>query len=158
MRFPPGPLGTDADLLIDLVVVALVVIVPVLAWSFRRVRSRDYAAHRYIQTALTVVLVGVVALFEADIQSQGGIHAIAGDAPWVATPYFDVLFSVHLIVAGSTALTWLGLCVWSWRVFPSPPTPGPSSRLHRRLGWAGAVGMVLTGLTGVAIYLMVFVL
>ena len=43
------------------------------------------------------------------------------------------------------------------RRFPDPPVPGPHSRLHKSLGWASAVDLAMTSVTGLWFYYVTFV-
>ncbi|MBT7449766.1 MAG: hypothetical protein HN793_02965, partial [Rhodospirillaceae bacterium] len=55
--FPPGILGSRADILIDIVMLSFIVILPVLVISWRLARvKKNYALHRKIQITLGVSL------------------------------------------------------------------------------------------------------
>jgi putative membrane protein len=67
-----GFLGTRGSLMLDIVVVAMAVILPVLAYSIYLVRvRRRYELHKRIQLVLAVVLLVTVVLFEADVRING---------------------------------------------------------------------------------------
>ena len=69
-----GFLGYRTSFMLDLVVCALIVIVPVLLYSLFVVKSqRNYRKHRSLQVILGVILMITVFLFEIDLQwVQGG--------------------------------------------------------------------------------------
>ena len=69
----------------------------------------------------------------------------------------DLSLTVHLIFAVSTALLWIWVIAGAWRRFDNPPRPNAYSHTHRRLGWAAAIDMGLTALTGWIFYLLAFV-
>lgn len=63
--FPPGFLGTRADVLIDIVTLSFVIILPMLVWSWRLARvEKNYRVHRNVQLSLAVTLAIVVSLFK----------------------------------------------------------------------------------------------
>ena len=74
-----GFLGYQSTFMLDFVVSALVLIVPVLLTSLYLVKvRRNYVAHRNIQLALAAVLLVTVIAFEVDIRIHGSWTAIVG--------------------------------------------------------------------------------
>ena len=158
-----GFLGNDASFMLDFVVCALVLLVPLLAYSIWLVKVRkSYTLHRNLQSLLAVILAVAVAAFEIDMRLHGGWKNIVNkDA---AHPRLDdaeltrvqTFLYTHLIFAISTPFLW-GATLWlGWKRFPNPPLPGPHSRLHKNLGWASAVDLALTSVTGLWFYYSAF--
>jgi putative membrane protein len=157
-----GFLPGRGSLMLDVVFVAMLVIVPVLAASVYLVRyRRHYALHKKLQLAMAGVLLVTVALFEIDIR----LHDWTRRA--VESPYFNparewscpagVALIVHLSFAVPTLLLWVVVVVQALRNFARPPAPGPHSRWHACWGMAAAVGMALTAATGWVFYWLAFV-
>src|SRR5262245_31431888 len=98
-----GFLGTRAPLMIDVVCLAMVAVVIVLAWSVYQVKVRHrYSLHKWTQVTLGAVLLIVVILFEVDIRLHGWEERAAnalGGKP--ASPVYTSLY-VHLVFAIST--------------------------------------------------------
>lgn len=150
-----GFLGTRASLMLDVVVVAMVGVLLLLAFSVFLVRYRaKYAWHKRAQLLLVSALAIVVALFEADMR----IHGWRSRAQ--SSPYYDSLvmpaLSVHLIFSVSTCLLWGWVTVRALREFDSPPQPGPHSPSHRLWGWLAATDMLCTALSGWTFYWLAF--
>jgi putative membrane protein len=82
---PQGFLGTRADVLMDVVIVSLVIILPVLAVSWRLALTRRWATHRTVQVALGSGLGVVVLLFEADLRLSGGIFTLTRQSRYAGT-------------------------------------------------------------------------
>lgn len=156
-----GFLGTRASFMIDFVVVAMVVILPLLAWSILQVRrGHRYQVHKQVQVTLGIILLVTVAVFEADIRINGwrdraASSAFAGGDG--ATDWISVALGIHLTFAVSTALLWILVITRALRNFASPPTPGAHSAWHRRFGWLAAIDMACTAVTGWIFYWMAFV-
>jgi hypothetical protein len=157
--FLPGARGS---LMLDVVVVAMLVVVPVLATSIWLVKKRrNYRLHKMLQLTMAVVLLGAVVLFEVDIRLHGWMHRAA------ASPYFDserpwgspagISLIVHLLAAVPTLLLWAAVVGLALKHFGQDPRPGPHSRWHVPLGWAAAIGMGLTAVTGWVFYWLAFV-
>lgn len=144
--------------MIDVVCLAMIGVVLVLAWSVYQVKvRRRYELHKWTQITLGAVLLVVVILFEVDIRLHGweerAANAIGGrPAPAVFTALY-----VHLVSAISTVILWPVTIALAVRNFCTPPTPGPHSRVHVPLARTAAADMVLTALTGWIFYWLAFV-
>lgn len=152
--FPPSPFGTRSDLLIDLVVLSLVVVVPVLAVSWWKVRQKAWLFHRNLMLGLSGVLFVAVVLFEWNLQARGGIFEITKESSFSGTTFLYTSIYVHTFFSISTSIIWLSLIILSLRRFPSPPRPNDFSRAHRIWGRIGMIDMLLTGVTGVEMYVV----
>jgi uncharacterized membrane protein YozB (DUF420 family) len=154
--FPQGFLGTRADLLMDLVITALVAVVPIVLWNWRLARSGRWALHKRMQIGLAALLGLVVAVFEYNLRLQGGIFEATKASAYAGTPTLNFWIWCHTFFAITTLFVWLGLIIASLRRFPSPPQPGAFSATHRFWGRIGMVWMLATGLTSLPVYLYGF--
>lgn len=160
-----GFLGYDSSFMLDVVVCALVLVVPALLWSLYLVKfRRNYLLHRNIQMLLGLVLLIAVGAFEIDMQLvHGGWENVVnkpGTPPRMTGEDLETvrrLLWVHLVFAISTPFLWATTLLLAWRRFPSPPQPGPHSRLHKILGWISTVDITLTSITGLIFYYVAFV-
>ncbi|MGD9857757.1 MAG: DUF420 domain-containing protein [Planctomycetaceae bacterium] len=160
-----GFLGHDASLMLDVVVTALVLVVPVLASSIWLVKVRAaYAVHKRLQLTLAAVLLLAVAAFEIDMQwVHGGWENVVNKNPDSPRLTGDELrlartvLYVHLIFAVTTPVFWAVTMALALRRFPSPPHPGPHSGLHKKLGWVSTLDLVMTSVTGLAFYYLAFI-
>lgn len=151
-----GFLGTRGSLMLDVIVIAMALVLPILAWSIYLVRvRRDYNSHKWFQIVLGSVLLVAVLVFEIDIRMHGWRERAA------ASPYYESLvfpsFYVHLGCAIPALFLWIYVIVQALRRFDSPPLPSAHSPEHRLWGWAAAVAMTLTALTGWIFYYLAFV-
>lgn len=158
MQLPPGFLGTRADVLLDLVIVSLVVVVPVLIYSWLKVRQKQYALHKGVQLTLLIVLAVAVGAFEANMRMLGGIFTATSASSYAGTGTLNFWIWFHTALAISTTLVWLVLAVVSTRRFPKPPQPNDFSGTHRFWGRLGMIIMALTGLTSIPVYIYGFAL
>lgn len=158
MKLPAGFLGTRADVLLDLVIVSLVVVVPVLIYSWTKVRQRQYALHKGVQLTLLAVLTVAVGAFEADMRGLGGIFAATSASSYTGTATLNFWIYLHTAFAILTTLLWFGLAIASVRKFPKPPQPNNFSGTHRLFGRLGMITMAITGLTSLPVYIYGFAL
>lgn len=161
--FQNGFLGYKASFMLDFVVVALVLIVPILLFSLYSVKvRRQFSLHKNLQLLLGVVLLFAVGAFEFDLHFiQGGWENVVAKHEPPLTPEqlgtVRMLLRVHLIFAISTPFLWATTIFLALRRFPNPPTPGPHSGLHKILGWLSTVDITLTSVTGLIFYWFAFV-
>jgi uncharacterized membrane protein YozB (DUF420 family) len=157
-----GFLGYRATLMLDVVVCALAVVVPMLLASLYAVKiRRNYKLHKCMQITLGAVLLVIVGLFEIDMRLHGGIAGIlarrsrplSGDE---LTSFYRLLY-VHLFFSITTVFLWFTTLTLALRRIPSPPGPCSHSRLHKRLGWISVADITLTSVTGLLVYYVGFV-
>jgi uncharacterized membrane protein YozB (DUF420 family) len=156
--FPQGFLGTRADLLMDIVIVALVAVVPIVLYNWQLARRRQWGRHKALQITLAVLLGLVVGLFEYNLRLQGGIFEATRASSYAGTTTLNFWIWFHTFFAITTIFIWAGLIVASLRRFPAPPQPGPFSATHRRWGRTGMIWMLVTGVTAIPVYVYGFAL
>ena len=157
-----GFLGFKASFMLDVVVCALIVVVPTLMCSLYAVKvRRNYALHKALQIALGGVLLVAIGLFEVDLRMQGGIAGILAKRWRPLSPNeresFNALLFVHLFFAISTVFLWAVTLILALRRMPVLPAPCDHSRLHKLLGWLSAADITLTSVTGLLVYYYGFV-
>ncbi|QDT49784.1 DUF420 domain-containing protein [Symmachiella dynata] len=152
-----GFLGYPTSLMLDFVVCALVLIVPLLLFSIYLVKIKhNYLLHRNMQILLGVTLLAAVAAFEIDMRLQGGIEEILKKraSPLTAAQHdiFWKVMYVHLFFAITTVPLWATTLILAWKRFPSPPVPSEHSGLHKPLAWLSTIDITMTSVTGLAVY------
>ncbi len=155
--FPPGFLGTRADLLTDLITVGYWIIPLVLYLSSTWARRGDHRLHRNVQCVCLALLTVILVLFEVNIRMRGGSEALFISSSFAQTPLLRFILLFHLAIAVSSYLAWIALTVVSWRKFESD-LPGRFSINHRKVGLLVIGGNVATAITGVMLYVVGFVL
>ncbi len=160
-----GFLGFDASFMLDFVVSALVLIVPILLYSLYVVKiQKNFVLHRNLQVILGVVLLVAVTAFEIDTQwVHGGWENIVNKNPeeprltGEAFSHAQKVLWIHLIFAVTTPFLWGATLFYALRRFPNPPQPGEHSKLHKRLGWLSVIDLVMTSTTGLWFYYTAFI-
>lgn len=158
-----GFLGYPSTLMLDIVVCALVLVVPVLLSSIWLVKyRRNYLLHRNIQTALGATLLVTVCLFEIDMRLHGGwVEILKNRSVQLSESQFNwvrTVLIVHLVFAVSAVVLWAATLFHGWRRIPRPPQPSPHSGLHKTLGWLSTITLTLTSVTGLVFYYYAFMI
>ncbi|MBX7165597.1 MAG: DUF420 domain-containing protein [Pirellulales bacterium] len=155
-----GFLGTRGSLMLDLVVIAMLLVLPVMLISIALVKyRRQYAIHKVLQLTLAVALLAAVAMFEVDIRVHGWRDR-AEASPYSSasgTSPLDLALWVHLCFAVSAAVLWVAVTVRALRQFPSPIAPSAHSASHMFWARLAAFAMFMTAVTGWVFYWMAFV-
>lgn len=169
-----GFLGYPTSFMLDFVVCALVVLVPLLLFSLWAVKVRkDFKLHRNLQVLLAGVLFVAVGAFEVDMQwIQGGwenvmkkqLQQIEGEPTEAQEAAHEAksenargVLHIHLVFAISTPILWLVTLILALKKFSNPPAPGQHSKAHKTLGWLSTLALVATSVTGVWFYYVAFV-
>lgn len=146
----------NTDWLIDIVNFSFIVIVPALIYSWIKVRNGEYSLHKKVQLTLFAVLFVAVILFEVDLKMRGGIFEMVKDSQFAGTAFLNGLIWFHMFVSITTSFIWIGLVAMSLWKFASPPVPNNFSGMHKFWGKIGMIDMILTGITGVMLYVLGF--
>lgn len=156
-----GFLGYKSSFMLDFVVVALVLIVPLLLFSLYTVKIRkNFTLHRNLQLLLGIVLLVAVAAFEVDLRLQGGWQAVVNKGGALSPEklsFVKTVLTIHLGFAISTPFLWIATIYLALKRFTNPPQPGPHSGLHKTLGWLSTLDITLTSVTGLVFYYFAFV-
>lgn len=147
--------GSRGSFMLDVVAVAMIAILPLLAVAIQAAKSRKYDLHKRIMITLGAVLLLAVLAFEIEMRSVGWRH-LAEPSPYYESLVFWSL-GIHLIfsiTAAASIVITLGLAL---KNFPSHPAPGPHSVLHRRLGKIAVISLTCTAVTGWIFYYLAFV-
>jgi putative membrane protein len=146
----------NTDILIDIVNFSFIVIVPALIYSWAKVRKGEYSFHKKIQLILFAILFVTVILFELDLRQRGGIFKMVEQSQFAGTAFLNGLIWFHMFVSITTSFIWIGLIAFSLWKFASPPVPNKFSGVHKFFGKIGMIDMILTGITGVMLYVLGF--
>jgi putative membrane protein len=156
--FPPSMFGARCDVLMDVVVISMVVILPLLWYSVRKVHDRNYLLHKKIQVIMFLVLFFVVLLFEYDMKLHGGIFEMVKGSSYEGTFFLNFLIYFHTFLSITTSLIWVVLIIVSLKRFDKNPRPNAFSKTHKIWGKIGMWDMALTCITGFLLYVYGFVL
>lgn len=159
ITFPPSIFGARCDLLMDIVVFSMLIILPLLLISYKKVKvERNYNLHKRIQLIMFIILFFVVLLFEYDMKQHGGIFEMVKGSAYEGTFFLNFMIYFHTFLSITTSLIWIVLVIASLIKFGKNPKPGKFSRTHKRWGRIGMWDMALTCVTGLILYVYGFVL
>ena len=144
----PGFFGTRAPLFMDEITLVVALLPLLLVGAITLAKKKLYKAHAYTQIFIYVASVSVVVYFEYGVRAAGGFTVFSQESG-VSSNYLLTILALHIVIATITSL-W-----WSFTVF------GANRRLkkkkHKVDGALTFLGVILTSLTGIWVYLLLFV-
>ena len=153
--FKAGFLGTKAPFFMDFVtlIVALLPLLVGVAISFAR--HKKYKLHSTVQILIFVISFLVVGYFEYGVRLGGGYETFVKNTH-VSHHYLFIVLMIHIAISVITLGFWINTI---WRALLDSSQgglPGNYSLTHRTSGIRTYVGIVLTSLTGIWVYLLLF--
>jgi putative membrane protein len=140
----------------DVVLVGLLALLPVLAWSIAAVRGGRYALHKRLQLFIVVALAAAIIVFELDIRVFSDWRERARPSPfWPAGVLWAL--GIHLVFAITTFVLWTWVVWEALTRFSVPPVPGTHGPRHRRMARLAALDLAATAVTGTIFYWLAFV-
>ena len=146
--FKQGFFATRAPLFMDEVTLIVALLPLLLFGAIRLARKKRYKAHALAQIFLYVTSIAVVFYFEAGVRSVGGFRLFESQSD-VAHGYLFAVLLLHIGIAVVTTL------FWTFTIFAAHKEL--EGGRHRREGLLTFLGVTLTSLTGIWVYLLLFV-
>ncbi len=144
--------------MLDFVVVAMLAVTIVLAYSVYLIRIKKRAIpHRNIQIATAIILTLALIGFEVDVRFINPWREFAESSTYYASGLVDRWLWIHLVFAIPSPFVWAYVIVMGLRKFKTGFNQGAYNRSHRILGRIAAAFMFMTAITGWIFYYVAFV-
>ncbi len=154
--FQPGFLGTRAPFFMDFVMIMVALLPLLVAVAILFAKKRHYHLHHVTQQVIFVVAVIVVGYFEYGVRAGGGYEGFVKGSS-VSHDYAFWVLIFHIIVAVIGFGIWVSTIVGARRNSKNNTLPGLYSSSHKKAGKRAFVWILLTALTGVWVYFLLFV-
>lgn len=146
--FEAGFFGTRAPLFMDLVTLIVSLLPFIVALAITFAAKKRYALHSYLQIIIFAFSVIVLTYFEYGVRVGGGFAAFMEESG-VSYDYALVVLVIHIIIAVITVL------LWAIAIFRAKKLL--QLGVHRKMGLVTFAGVVLTSLSGIWVYFLMFV-
>ena len=146
--FHPGFFGTRAPFFMDLVtlIVSLLPLLVAIAISFAR--NKNYKAHAYTQIFIFAFSVIILFYFEYGVRVAGGFDAFMKESS-VHYTYALIVLILHILISLLT------LVIWASTIFRAKKQL--KTKAHKKAGLFTFIGVVATSLSGIWVYLLMFI-
>jgi len=146
--FSPGFFGTRGPFFMDLVTLIVALLPLLVAGAIYLAKTKRYKAHTYAQIFIFAFSVIVLGYFETGVRMVGGFDSFMKDSG-VSHNYAFIVLVFHI------AISIITLIIWSITLFMAKKQV--QLKKHRKAGIMTFTGVVLTSLTGIWVYFLMFV-
>ena len=154
--FDIGFLGTRAPMFMDIIVIIVGLLPFLIAFTIWFAINRMYGLHRLFQTILFVVTIVALVYFKYGMYMAGGFDVyIKGSSIDSTIAFYFLMF--HVIVASITLIMWFAMMKFASGDSKRRALPGLYSDAHKKSGMRLAIAILLTSVTGIAVYWMLFI-
>ncbi|MDD5405493.1 MAG: DUF420 domain-containing protein [Sulfurovaceae bacterium] len=155
--FGAGFLGTRAPLFMDMVTLIVALLPLILTGTILLAKMGYYKAHKITQIILFLVSIVVVGYFEYGVRVGGGFYEfIKKSSLSYSFVFYFLIF--HIAVAIITLLIWVKTIYFSIKAYSQNKLPGIQSLSHIKMARKTILLINATAVTGIAVYLLLFVL
>ena len=152
--FQPGFLGTKAPFFMDFVTLIVACLPLLVAIAIYFAKKNKYVYHAWAQTIIFIVSIIVVSYFEYGVRLGGGYESFVKNTS-VSHDYLFIVLMIHIAISVVTLGIWASTLIRAKKDYESG-LPGPYSRSHKRAGIRTFIGIILTSLSGIWVYLLLF--
>jgi putative membrane protein len=154
--FEAGFLGTRAPLFMDIIVLVVGLLPFLISFSIWFSTKRMYKLHQFLQTVLFLATIIVLIYFKYGMHEAGGFDFfIKGSSINSSAAFYFLIF--HIIIASITLIMWFIMIRFSIADRRRRGLPGLYSRDHKKSGKRLAFAILMTSITGVIVYWMLFI-
>jgi putative membrane protein len=153
--FQPGFLGTRAPFFMDFVMIMVALLPLLVAIAISFARKRNYRLHALTQTVLFVVAVVVVGYFEYGVRAGGGYEGFVKGSS-VSHHYAFYVLIFHIIVSIIGFIIWTHTLITARKDSKRHTLSGIYSAAHKKAGKRAFRWIVYTAITGVWVYVLLF--
>ncbi len=154
--FEAGFLGTRAPLFMDIIVIIVGLLPFLIAFTIWLAIKEMYRLHRTLQSILFLVTIISLVYFKYGMYTSGGFDFYIKDSSIDPTIGFYFLV-FHIIIASITLIMWFAMMKFASADSQRKALPGLYSNSHKKSGMRLAFGILLTSITGVGVYWMLYI-
>ena len=146
--FEEGFLGTRAPFFMD-VVTFIVSILPFLVLgAIYLSRQKKYKYHAYAQKIIFITSIIVLTYFETGVRMLGGFDYFMQESG-VSHSYAFIVLMLHITISVITLILWITTLLMAKKQL--------MLNQHKKAGYLVFCGVIITSLTGIWVYFLLFV-
>lgn len=146
--FHQGFFGTRAPFFMDLVTLIVALLPLLVAGAIYFARKKSYKLHAFSQVFIYIFSVIVVSYFEFGVRLGGGFNYFL-EGSTIGYNYAFVVLMFHIAIAVITLII--------WTVTITMVKKQLATSTHKKVGMMTFAGVVMTSLTGIWVYSLLFV-
>ena len=146
--FEIGFLGTRAPFFMDFVTLIVAFLPLLVSGAIMLAKAKKYKLHAFTQIVIFAVSVIVLVYFEIGVRMGGGFNAFM-EGSSVGHNYAFFVLMLHIVIAIVTLIIWFTTLIRTKKFL--------ATGVHKLLGHISFIGIVLTTLSAIWVYLLLFV-
>ncbi len=146
--FHQGFLGTRAPFFMDMVTLIVALLPFLVAVAIYLAKIKKYKYHAFLQIFIFVFSVIVLSYFEFGVRMGGGFKYFI-ESTTASHNYVFIVLMFHIAISVMTLLIWITTLAMVKKQL--------SSNTHKKAGLLTFAGVVLTSLTGMWVYMLLFI-
>lgn len=154
--FQPGFLGTRAPFFMDYVTIIVTLLPLLIILAILLAKKKMFKLHIVSQIFLFIFSFIVISYFEYGVRVDGGFEKFVKESS-LSERFIFYFLIFHIVVSIATMVWWSRTLIVGIIAYRNKSLPGSFSAAHKRLGIQSAWGIFLTSLTGLWVYLFLFV-
>jgi len=154
--FQKGFLGTQAPFFMDFVTLVVAFLPFLVLLAIGMAKRKSYKLHAFTQISIFIISIIVVGYFEYGVRLGGGFDTFMKNSHTSQT-YALIVLVIHIIIATISLIFWTKSLITAQKNSKRDKLPGQFSASHKKAGIYTFIGIFLTGLTGIWVYLLLFV-
>ncbi|OIP53651.1 MAG: hypothetical protein AUK54_08280 [Helicobacteraceae bacterium CG2_30_36_10] len=146
--FQQGFFGTRAPFFMDLVTLIVALLPLLVAVAIYFARKKSYKLHAFSQVFIYIFSVIVVSYFEFGVRFGGGFNLFMQGSS-ISHNYAFAVLMFHIAIAIITLIIWTVTIIMVKKQL--------ATNTHKKVGMMTFAGVVMTSLTGIWVYALLFV-
>lgn len=156
MLFNPGFLGTPAPLYMDFVTIYFAIFPILMAFSVFLAIKRRFKQHFISQAILLLITITITTIFEIGLRISGGFLEYSKQSD-VSYDFMLTFLVIHIVIAVISLIAWIYLFVTSYIAYKANNIDTIINSNHKKMGKLIFLGLSISSLMGVFIYLFLFI-
>jgi len=153
--FQSGFLGTRAPFFMDFVVIIVALLPLLVAIAISFAKKHNYRLHALVHQSIFAMAVLVVGYFEYGVREGGGYEGFVKGSS-VSHDYAFYVLIFHIIVATIGFGIWMHTVITARKDNNNHTLPGLYSDSHKKAGKRTFIWIVATAITGIWVYILLF--
>ncbi len=153
--FQTGFLGTRAPFFMDFVTIIVTLLPLLIVGAIFFAKKGAIKFHIASQLFLFIFSLLIVGYFEYGVRVGGGFEDFAKESSLSKKFLFEFLL-LHIAISIITVFLWAKTIIEAMKRYRAGSLPGKASDSHRKIARMATVGIFLTSLSGLMVYLFLF--
>lgn len=156
MLFDSGFLRTSAPFYMDFVTIYFLFFPVLMAFTIYLAVKKKYKEHFISQGVLLIITIAIILVFEIGLRISGGFIEYSKESGFSYT-FMLIFLIIHILIAIIALIAWVYLFITSLKLYRKNQLKEIKNSNHKKMGKLIFLGLTISSLMGVCIYIFLFV-